>query len=415
MMGARYYNFCFVLLGILLILIPSIYAQDFEHHAKMFLASPESGGNQNALSDYLVALENFDLNLYMSCDKTFKVILENGWTGTEKKEMQVLNTMQPVLNEIVKGNQKPFVRYPPVISAESPVPNFLKYTSLGKCMVLTALYSEHINRPDLAIEWYKHSLVFAQRPCGEYSTLISKLISVALAHIALENYQRFLLRSSLTKEQYHQISADLQTVLSEMVPLWKFFDTEFSLYEQALQKPGSAMIILMASPDMSKDKIERLAKEVESNKDSIMQQFAELKQKVLSDLQKPYPEIINTDFQSVIAQYHPVFKNMLPNYKEAAVREATTVTNWHLTTTTARILAYRKEKGALPSTLAQLSDIGLDSPLDPFSTQPFQYSVKGNTAILYSIGPDLIDNQGQVVYDSKQGIISPGDINITIR
>ena len=414
MTGARYSFFCSVLLGILCIFSSSIYAQDFEQHAKMFLASPESGGNQNALSDYIVAFENFDLNLYMSCG-TFKVILENGWTGTEKKEMQVLNTMQPVLNEIVKGNQKPFVRYPPVISAESPVPNFLKYKSLGKCLVLTALYSEHINRPDLAIEWYKHSLIFAQRTCGEHSTLISKLISVALAHIALENYQRFLLRSSLTKEQYHQISADLQTVLSEMVPLWKFFDTEFRLYEQALQKPGSAMMILMASPNMSEDKIEHLAKEVESNKDSIVQQFTELKQKILTALQQSYPEILNTDFESVVAQYHPIFKNMLPNYKEAMGREATTVTNWNLTITTVRILAYRKEKGALPATLDKLSDIALNSPPDPFSTQPFRYSVKGNTAILYSIGPDLMDNQGQVVYDSKQGTISPGDISITIR
>jgi hypothetical protein len=41
--------------------------------------------------------------------------------------------------------------------------------------------------------------------------------------------------------------------------------------------------------------------------------------------------------------------------------------------------------------------------------------VSGNSGILYSIGPDLIDNGGSPDYDPTNGTISSGDITVAVR
>ena len=126
----------------------------FIQHAKTYLYKPESGGEQNALSDYVRAFEHFDTKTVLPFMNSFKQITREGWRGTEKKEMDLLRSLQPVFQEIWRGNEKPFIRYPPIESVASPLPNFLKAQTLGKLLTAQALYCEHINRPDFAVEWF---------------------------------------------------------------------------------------------------------------------------------------------------------------------------------------------------------------------------------------------------------------------
>ncbi|MGA2230281.1 MAG: hypothetical protein ABSH22_05225 [Tepidisphaeraceae bacterium] len=56
---------------------------------------------------------------------------------------------------------------------------------------------------------------------------------------------------------------------------------------------------------------------------------------------------------------------------------------------------YRLDHGAFPSHLADLVPAYLDAvPLDPFDGNPLRFVVKGNRWIVYSIGPDGVDNGG---------------------
>ncbi len=79
------------------------------------------------------------------------------------------------------------------------------------------------------------------------------------------------------------------------------------------------------------------------------------------------------------------------------------------------VLLTKRQKGTLPPTLSALSEIGVTPPKDPFSTGMPKYILRGNGATLYSIGPDLSDNQGKLEYDPTNGVISPGDIAVSVR
>jgi hypothetical protein len=58
---------------------------------------------------------------------------------------------------------------------------------------------------------------------------------------------------------------------------------------------------------------------------------------------------------------------------------------------------YRREKGAYPPKLAELKAAGyLDAlPADPYSDKPLSYKVVGGNFVLYSLGPDFHDDDGE--------------------
>lgn len=76
------------------------------------------------------------------------------------------------------------------------------------------------------------------------------------------------------------------------------------------------------------------------------------------------------------------------------------------------LFAYRAEKGHEPLTLEDLAPRYLQQvPLDPFSGQEFVYHPRGTNWLLYSVGPDGVDNGGRA-YDRSQGT---GDIFVDSR
>ncbi len=390
------------------------YEDLFIPHAKAFLASPEGGGEQNALSNYVRAIEQFDTQMYLRHKKAFDQILKNGWTGRETNEMNTLGSLQPILSEIWRGNEKQFVKYPPIESPATPIPNFLKSQLLGKFMVIQALYCEYINRPDYAMGWYKHAVIFGQRMCDENSTLIAKLISIAIEAIALKPFQQFLIRQNLNKDMYLKIANDLTRLRSTDTPLWQVMKSEQKYVFTLINDPKTALIFPGRETTLSLQE-QQMIKFFTDNKDTVLKEYTEFSQKMEELLKKGYPEIIRTDLESLAANLPPLLRTSVPNSKAASVREGATYARWALTIATAQIRAYRAEKGTLPPTLSALSEIGVTPPTDPFSNHMLKYIFRGNSATLYSIGPDLISNGGKPEYDPTNGTISSGDITVNVR
>ena len=65
---------------------------------------------------------------------------------------------------------------------------------------------------------------------------------------------------------------------------------------------------------------------------------------------------------------------------------------------------YRLDRGAYPATLGQLVPAYLPSvPIDPFSNgQPFRYQLVRRRYLLYSVGPDTVDNGGEPILLPKK-------------
>ena len=72
---------------------------------------------------------------------------------------------------------------------------------------------------------------------------------------------------------------------------------------------------------------------------------------------------------------------------------------------------YRFDKKDLPLSLSELvPDYIAELPLDPFGKgASYIYKIKGDTWIIYSLGPNIKDDLG-IEYTPKGGIISDGDI-----
>lgn len=395
------------------LLLHATYAQEdrFIAHAKAFLASPEGGGEQNALSNYLRAMEQFDIQAYRQHQQTFDRILQHGWTGRETNEINTLRSLQPILNEIWRGNEKEFIKYPPIESPGSPILNFLELQTLAKLMVIQALYCEYINRPGYAAEWYRHTLILGQRLCDPNSAIIAKLISIAVESIALKNFQQFLIRQNLTKDMYLKIADNLSSLRASETPFWLVMKTELGLTYNMLKGMEADSNGTIKFPVQKHGEADFIL----ANKDTVLREYELFAQRQEFLLQKDYAAIIKTDFDTLTADMSPFLKALVPNFMEAPVREGYTYARWALTVATAQVLAYRAEKGTLPTSLAALTEIGVTPPKDPFSTGIPKYMLRGNSAFLYSIGPDLIDNGASPDYDPTNGTISSGDIMVTLH
>ncbi len=73
--------------------------------------------------------------------------------------------------------------------------------------------------------------------------------------------------------------------------------------------------------------------------------------------------------------------------------------------------AYRDRVGAYPSDLRQLrSELGWKLPADPFSGKDFIYKRQAKGFVLYSVGPDMIDDGGQPIVNDTVELDDTGDI-----
>ena len=77
-------------------------------------------------------------------------------------------------------------------------------------------------------------------------------------------------------------------------------------------------------------------------------------------------------------------------------------------------MAYRGEHGAYPKSLTDLEKDGWDVPRDPYTQQPFHYQRQGAGFIVYSVGPDLKDNNGRPRTYQRQTASQPFDLVFSV-
>lgn len=102
--------------------------------------------------------------------------------------------------------------------------------------------------------------------------------------------------------------------------------------------------------------------------------------------------------------------------REAEVREKTAKAGAEMRVMVVALSAYKIDNNALPDSLYNLTTpiayILKELPVDPFTRNShFGYRIEENGEyILWSIGPDGIDNDGKMEYDRASGLTGSGDI-----
>jgi hypothetical protein len=72
-------------------------------------------------------------------------------------------------------------------------------------------------------------------------------------------------------------------------------------------------------------------------------------------------------------------------------------------------VAYRGEHGAYPGSLTDLEADGWDLPRDPYTQRPFRYQRRGAGFVVYSVGPDLKDDNGTAFTSQRKKAGRPFD------
>jgi hypothetical protein len=110
--------------------------------------------------------------------------------------------------------------------------------------------------------------------------------------------------------------------------------------------------------------------------------------------------------------YTKAYADDIPNIEDILTRAKVSFSLYELTRQNfaKRLVSLEspdKASSALKPTAEQLTVYLSHLPDDPFRAAPFLYSDKLN--LHYSVGPDKQDNKTEIIYDSTNGVVSPGD------
>jgi hypothetical protein len=100
----------------------------------------------------------------------------------------------------------------------------------------------------------------------------------------------------------------------------------------------------------------------------------------------------------------PINRALLPVFAQARLKDVDCETQDGLLLVTLALHAFQLEQGHSPAALTELVPTYMKKlPDDPFAVQgTFKYRVKGQSYVLYSVGPDGKDDGGTPIDDVRQ-------------
>ena len=105
------------------------------------------------------------------------------------------------------------------------------------------------------------------------------------------------------------------------------------------------------------------------------------------------------------------FKSLRQSEQKHAARIKRHQTGMRLLTIELALRCFQSEQGRVPLRLEELTPKYFQCvPMDPFSDQPLVYHAQGTNWLLYSIGPDGVDDGGKPVGRSVSDSVSKGDL-----
>ncbi|MEZ6164516.1 MAG: hypothetical protein R3B67_08790 [Phycisphaerales bacterium] len=100
-------------------------------------------------------------------------------------------------------------------------------------------------------------------------------------------------------------------------------------------------------------------------------------------------------------KYSPVGL-MLPAYDRFVLRVLTARTKRDASRFVIAAYRHRELHGEFPSSVAEIDDNLLPKPpIDPYTGKPLRIRIKGDRVVIYSLGPDLDDDQGRALFEHR--------------
>jgi hypothetical protein len=367
---------------------------------------PATGTNTQ---DLLVKVNNaFPSNKMLDVGATASNILKTMDYQAAQNLLPQISQCDPAFAEMQSVIDAEYNIGPADFRPDRKIPNLLPYQIMGKLLAVKGMGMENQGNLDKAVNNYLLAAQFGSVFAGKNTTLIQKLIAIALEKMAYNPLKQFVLRHPEDVNNLKRIIATLDKAEQKRLPISESFLSEKRTIQYMAQN---------FQQYAKTDKQIAALKLKESEIPRIIEESDKIYGYMITSYEMPYPQYMKEDPQSKLIEMlkakevHPLIAIAVPNFMEANVRNLTTATDNRLIRIMAAIELYHQDKQAYPSSLSELAPTYIAAvPKDYFSDSDFIYGTRDNSFYLYSVGPDMQDNQGQPLYDPTNGTTSAGDI-----
>ena len=350
------------------------------------------------------AIAAFPTKEMLDAAKTASDILKTMDYQAAQNLLPVISKCDPAFVEIKNAVNAEFNVSPADFSPERKMQNLLASQTMGKLLAVKGMGLENQGKLDKAVNNYLLAAQFGSVFAGKNAMIIEKLIGIAIEKIAYKPLKQFVLNHPEDRDNLKRIIETLDKAEQKRLPISEAFLSEKRSIQYLAQNIKQYAKTDKQLRKLSKSEISRIVEESDK-----------VYGYMISTFEMPYPQYMKEDQQSKLIRFlkevHPLLKIAVPNFTEMHIRNLTSATDNRLVRILAALELYHQDKQAYPNSLSELAPTYLATvPKDYFSDSDFVYGLVNQTFYLYSVGPDMQDNQERPVYDPTNGTTSIGDI-----
>ncbi len=396
---------------------------------------PEKGNYFVSLSDF-AGQENLDDPFYDQHDAA----MSRPWSKKQYPDVaRWLRANRKPLKLAVEATRRPRYYSPLVATGEHPMlvavllPGISEHRGIARALVARAMLQANAGE----IEAARADLMACHRLArlvAQGATLIDSLVGIAIEEMALRADASLAHFGNLSADQIRALAADL-AALKPLPPVVEKMDRgERYMYLDSVatiaREGPSALSGLAMGSVREKDPMQRTLETMAANAlvdwDIVLRIGNSYYDRLVDAMSRPTHaecaaamDEITEDIESLAKRAKDpkqilweVLKAgsprkaaskymgnifaalLLPALDMVKIAEDRATTNLHLTRVAVLLSAHRTEKGAYPEKLAELEATD-DLLKDPYGGKPFGYRRQRDGYLLYSVGPNAIDDRGR--------------------
>ena len=327
------------------------------------------------------------------------------YTQSEKEQLVAENV--PCLKLLREGLKQDY-RQPAIRNFTTTLPYYSKFRGMARLLLLEAQTKETKGDWDGAIRSRIDCLAFGIKIQGG-APMIGGLVGIAVQTIGLRDSFQVANRLGLreTKESIARLESLLPTQLEFSDTLREEKWSVLAGSMEALKKTTNLKESIESYKTFGKDTNGEISKRMSllqfltTSKSTMLSNYSNYMDQAVEASKTPYaypmkmPPLPGDPFSYTLAEITA----------DVRLKWIDIVTAQRLLLTVLALRAFRLEHGGkLPANLSELTPTYLKAlPEDPFaSRQPFRYRAEAGSVVLYSIGPDAVDDGGKSIDDKTK-------------
>ena len=304
------------------------------------------------------------------------------------------------------------------LGMDAPLPPLGNLRRCSLTLGLAAVLAAEDGRGDDVAE-VTRSAIAAADVLQRAPDIISQLVRIACFAITTHNLERAMNWTTLTPEQCSDLAERLAAAEAPDIPARTMASERCAMYAYLLPN-GGAWKEGWAGPVRTRiaratggsvrvrllwlDVMERYINALRAPEGELYRTITEVDRAIFGELQRDARDITDTSARMILA--------VLPGYRRWTTEYLTSNAQLRTARAALAVEQFRQTNGRLPAALDELVPAYLDAvPPDPFDGKPLRYHTLDKGYVVYSIGPDGIDNGGA---EQEAGIYSKGDVPFRI-